>query len=188
MALATLHLAAIPVFAGLLAGSGAVATFIAAPSSPAVVSAAASPVLANPAQQAVLPCTAQTWPYIDPKCISSANDQRRTVRLVAAPRSDEAGEANASAPVSSTTSAAAARAADPSLATSDTVLRQPQPQASKDIQPEPQASKPRTKRGETRRQRDRRWAAQSYQVPSEFQGRAGRPVIVVRPLRLEAFR
>ena len=55
MALATLHLAAIPVFAGLLAGSGAVATYVAAPSSPVVVSAAASPVLANPAQQTGLP-------------------------------------------------------------------------------------------------------------------------------------
>jgi hypothetical protein len=187
MALATLHLAAIPVFAGLLAGSGAVATYVAAPSSPVAVSAAASPVLANPAQQTGLPCTAQAWPYIDPKCMPSANDQKRTVRLVSAPRSGEAGEASASAPVSSTASAADARAAEPSLTTSDTVLRQPQPQASKDIS-EPQASKSRTKRGETRRPRDRRWATQSYQVPTEFQGRADRQVIVVRPLRLEAFR
>ncbi len=182
MALATLQLAAIPVAAGLLAGSGAIATFISAPSN-ATVSAAASP-----ARQAGVSCSAQTWPYIDQKCMPSAADPKRTVRLVSAPRNGEASGANQNAPVSSTGSAAAARAAEPSLTTSDTVLRQPQPQASKDFQPEPQASKPRTKRGETRRQRDRRWTAQSYQVPSEFQGRGSRPVIVVRPLRLEAFR
>jgi hypothetical protein len=181
MALATLHLAAIPVFAGLLAGSGAVATFIAAPSNVAVSTPA------NPARPAELPCTAQTWPYIDQKCMPSASDQKRTVRLVAAPRNGAASEANQNAPVSSTGSAAAARAAEPSLTTSDTVLRQPQ-LATKDIAPEPQASKPRTKRGETRRQRDRRWAAQPYQVPSEIRGRGAAPVIVVRPLRLEAFR
>jgi hypothetical protein len=182
MALATLQLAAIPVVAGLLAGSGAIATFVSAPSN-ATVSAPA-----NPARQAERPCAAQTWPYIDQKCMPSAADQKRTVRLVSAPRSGEAGAANRNAPVSSTGSAATARAAEPSLTTSDTVLRQPQPEASKSAQPQPQASKPRTRRGETRRQRDRRWAAQSYQVPSEFQGRGGRPVIVVRPLRLEAFR
>src|SRR5436190_17812810 len=155
MALATLQLAAIPVVAGLLAGSGAIATFMSAPSN-ATVSAPA-----NPARQAVRSCTAQTWPYIDRTCMPSAADPKRTVRLVAAPRNGETSEASENAPVSSTGSAAAARAAEPSLTTSDTVLRQPQPQASKDIQPEPQASKPRTKRGETRRQRDRRWAAQS---------------------------
>jgi hypothetical protein len=179
MALATLHLAAIPVVAGLLAGSGAVATFISAPSNATVVAPVQKPD--------GLSCAAQTWPYIDQKCIPAATDQKRTVRLVAPPRNGEAGEANASAPVSSTSSAAAARAAEPGLTTSDTVLRQPQQQASKDIS-EPQAAKPRTKRGETRRQRDRRWATQSYQVPSELQGRGGRPVVVVRPLRLEAFR
>jgi hypothetical protein len=181
MALATLQLAAIPVAAGLLAGSGAIATFISAPSNASVS------VAASPARQTGVPCSAQAWPYIDQKCMSSAAP-KRTVRLVSAPRNGEASEASENAPVSSTGSAAAARAAEPSLTTSDTVLRQPQRQASKDLQPEPQASKPRTKRGETRSQRDRRWTAQSYQVPSEFQGRGGRPVIVVRPLRLEAFR
>jgi hypothetical protein len=181
MALAALQLAAIPVAAGLLAGSGAIATFISAPPNASVSTAA------GPARQTGVPCSAQTWPYIDQKCMPSGTDPKRSVRLVSAPR-NEASEANQNPPVSSTGSAAAARAAEPSLTTSDTVLRQPQPQANRDIQPEPQASKPRTKRGETRRQRDRRWAAQSYQVPSEFQGRGGRPVIVVRPLRLEAFR
>jgi hypothetical protein len=182
MALATLQLAAIPVAAGLLAGSGAIATFISAPSNASVS------VAASPARQTGVPCSAQTWPYIDQKCISLAADPKRTVRLVSAPRNGEASAASENAPVSSTGSAAAARAAEPSLTTSDTVLRQPQPQASKGLQPEPQASKPRAKRGETRRQRDRRWAAQSYQVPSEFQDRGRRAVIVVRPLRLEAFR
>jgi hypothetical protein len=183
MALAALQLAAIPVAAGLLAGSGAIATFVSAPSNASVS------VAATPARQAGVPCSAQTWPYIDQKCMPSAVDRKRTVRLVSAPRNGEASEASENAAVSSTGSAAAARAAEPSLTTSDTVLRQPQPQASRGPQPEPQASKPRTKRGETtRRQRDRRWAAQSYQVPSEFQDRGGRAVIVVRPLRLEAFR
>jgi hypothetical protein len=182
MALATLQLAAIPVVAGLLAGSGAIATFVSAPSSASVN------IAASPARQTGVPCSAQTWPYIDQKCMPSAADPKRTVRLVAAPRNGEASEARENATISSAGSAAAARAAEPSLTTSDTVLRQPQPQVSKDLQPEPQASKPRIKRGETRRQRDRRWTAQSYQVPSEFQDRGGRPVIVVRPLRVEAFR
>jgi len=187
MALATLHLAAIPVVAGLLAGSGALAAFIAAPSSPAAMVGVAPSDLTTisaPAPQAGLPCTAQAWPYIDQNCMTSANNAKRTVRLVMAPRTGEAIETS-TATVSSTTSAATARAAEPSLTTSDTVLRQPQQLAAKD--PEPQVSKPRAKRrGDTRRQRDRRWAVQSYQVPSESQGR--RPVIVVRPLRLETFR
>jgi hypothetical protein len=179
MALATLQLAAIPVVAGLLAGSGAIAAFIAAPNG-AVSAPAPSPVPQN------LPCAAQTWPYIDQSCIPSASGQKRTVRLVNAPRGGEAGEAAARAPVSSTGSAAAARAAEPSLTTSDTVLRAPQQVAPRNA--ERQAAKPRTRRSDTRRQRDRRWAAQSYQVPSELQGRGATPVIVVRPLRLEAFR
>jgi hypothetical protein len=177
MALATLHLAAIPVVAGLLAGSGAVATFIAAPSSSAVSAPA------SPAPQAHVPCAAQAWPYIDQKCLPAATNQR-AVRLVNAPRTGEPIERTADAPVSSTTSAATARAAEPSLTTSDTVLRAPQQLATPDVAP--QAAKPRIKRSETRQQRERRPATRSYQVPSES-GRSG-AMIVVRPLRLEAFR
>jgi hypothetical protein len=179
MALATLHLAAIPVAAGLLAGSGAIAAFMAAPSNatspaPAAISAPAS-------VPAPSPCATQTWPYLDQTCMTAASRDKRTVRLVVAPRSGEASEANS---VSSTTSAASARAAEPGLTTSDTVLRQPQQLATRDL--EPQATKPRTRRGETRRQRDRRSVSRSYQVPSEF-GR-GAAHVVVRPLRLESFR
>ena len=45
---------------------------------------------------------------------------------------------------------------------------------------------PREKRRDTRR-RDRRVATQTYQVPGEY-GQYARPVIVVRPLRLDSFR
>lgn len=179
MALATLHIAAIPVVAGLLAGTGAVTAYVASPTqtAPQAIATAAAPV----ATQASRPCAEQTWPYIDQKCIASAGT--RTVRLISAPRGSEA----AGDTISSSASAAAARAAEPGLVTGDTVLRQPQPLAAPAIEPDAQVAKPRAKR-ETRRQRDRRWDAQSYQVPSEFQGRGGRAVIVVRPLRLEAFR
>jgi hypothetical protein len=180
MALATLHIAAIPVAAGLLAGTGAVTAYVASPAqtAPQAIATAAAPVATQSR-----PCAEQTWPYIDQKCIASAGP--RTVRLISAPRGGEA-TGDASAPVTSGASAAAARAAEPGLVTGDTVLRQPQPLATPEIEPNAQVAKPRAKR-ETRRQRDRRWDAQSYQVPSEF-GRGGRPVIVVRPLRLEAFR
>jgi len=156
--LATVHFAAIPVVAGLLAGSGAVAAYVSAPSNlPATA-------IRTPAPSAELACAAQTWPYIDPACTPSATiDPKRTVRLVMPTRSSEASETNSNPPVSSTTSAATARAAEPGLTTSDTVLRQPQQVATVQIEPGPQAARPRAKRGETRRQRDRRRAAQSYQ-------------------------
>ena len=105
MALATLHLAAIPVVAGLLAGSGAVARLRGVAG--ADRASRSSPLPLRPiASQAGLPCAAQAWPYIDQKCMPSASDQKRTVRLVSAPRGGEAGEADASAPVSSGASAA----------------------------------------------------------------------------------
>jgi hypothetical protein len=108
------------------------------------------------------------------------------VRLVTAPRTGEAVDAHAKAAVSSTESAAAARAAEPGLTTGDTVLRAPQQLATQPT--EPPAAKPRTQRRETRRQRgERRWTGRTYQVTSES-GRRTTPIIVVRPLRLEAYR
>jgi hypothetical protein len=184
MALATLHLAAIPVAAGLLVGSGAIATFMTGQSNPMVVSTAIS-APASATVPSAPPCVAQTWPYLDQTCMATARSDKRAVRLVAAPRSGEASDSNSGA-VSSTASAASARAAEPSLTTSDTVLRQPQQLATKTI--EPQAAKART-RGETRRQRsERRWSGQTYRVTSEFDGRRTAPVTVMRPLRLESFR
>jgi hypothetical protein len=178
-------MAAIPVVAGLLVGAAAGASFMVGSSSadtreiskPAIASAAPAelaPPLAPPAAPASpsrveQPCDAQTWPYIEAKCMSSA-DQKRKVRVVAVPRANET-------PTEAQLSSDAARAANPGLVSGNTVLYQPQK-----VAPE---AKPRGKR-ETRRQRERR-VMQAYEVPSEF-GRGGRAVIVVRPLPLEAFR
>ena len=86
------------------------------------------------------------------------------MRFVNAPRPGEATDAKAEAP----------------LTTRDTVLRQPQ-----NIEAVPEAKPaPRAKRSDTRRKRDRRFTTQAYQVPNEY-GQYGRPVIVVRPLRLD---
>ena len=168
MALATLHLAAIPVFAGLLAGTGAVATFVTGadrPAAPVAITATS----AEPER----PCVAQTWPYIDQKCMASAANPDKPVRLVVAPRANE--------PVENSEQSATAPAAAPTgLMTRDTVLRAPEYLEPKQGAPEARA------RSEQRRAKprksERRWAAQSYSVPG------AKPVIVVRPLRLDAFR
>jgi len=71
----------------------------------------------------------------------------------------------------------------PGMTSSDTVLRSPEI-----VVPPPKLSK-REKRTEQRRdRRDRRWAAQSYSVPGEGYDRQSRAVMVVRPLRIEAYR
>jgi|GEM_PF-2795353 len=191
MALASLHLAAIPVLAGLVAGTGAVtASFMTGPAPTAATATAVSPQAASavPAQ-AGRPCATQTWPYIDQKCISGSADLKRNVRLVAAPRTGD--QVSDETPSTAAASVAAATTAEPGLITGDTVLRQPQRVATRDIAPDPQLTpKPRTKSADTRRQRtNRRFATQSYQVPAEYSGaRDTRPVIVVRPLRLDFFR
>jgi len=88
--------------------------------------------------------------------------------------------AEISAPVMSAPAATAAE----QLVTRDTVGRSVAPVATQ-VMPVPQVSK----RAEKRRVREeRRVARQAYQVPSESGGRRDtRPVIVVRPLRLETF-
>jgi hypothetical protein len=170
-ALIPAKLAAIPVVAGLVVGTAAGASFVAGPSyepaakapqlvasTPAVTPAAAAPARATPAP-AALPCEVQTWPYLDAKCMAGTVQEKR-VRLVNAPRPDEATDAKAP------------------LTTRDTVLRQPQ---NIDAVPEAKPA-PRAKRSDTRRKRDR-FATQAYQVPNAY-GQS-RPVIVVRPLRLD---
>jgi hypothetical protein len=173
MALATLHLAAIPVLAGLVAGTGAVATYVASPTAPTIA------VVAAP------DCSAQTWPYVDRACVANASaPEDRTVRLVAAPRANGAFEARWSEvpeqPMSRPSAAAPA-----GLTTSDGVLRQPQhPEA---IPNAPAAAPPKAKRSDVKREKRARVTAQSYQVPAERSSET-RQVVVVRPLRLDLFR
>jgi hypothetical protein len=160
MALATLHVAAIPLLAGLAAGTGAVATYVAAPADTAA-----------PVAQ-VRPCEAQTWPYIDRACVSDAAEEARAVRVVTAPRSEDAFEA---------------RWADlPGMTSSDGVLRKPQ---NIEAIPDTPAPPPKVKRSEKKPQprRTERIARQVYRVPSANGGEP-REVLVTRPARLDFFR
>lgn len=173
MALATLQIAAIPVLAGLAAGTGAVATYVANPANPAAMTAAA------PARD----CSIQTWPYIDRACVAAVPQEERKVRLVTAPRPEEAFEARFASveqPMSRPSSAAPA-----GLTTSDGVLRQPQ---NVDAIPNAPAAAPaKAKRSEVKREKRTRATAQPYQVPAERSGET-RQVYVLRPLRLDLFR
>ena len=175
----TLNLIVIPVVASLLAGTGAVATYVGVSSSEPTAMAATGPadaVVLAPAPSAAAaskPCDAQTWPYIDTKCLSRA--KARPVRVVTAPRQDDATRATSEA-------ATAASAPDQptnrsGLTSRDTVLHQPDASApTKD-------ARARGKRADGRAQR----GARTYQVPSEARRGSG-AVIVVRPLRLDQFR
>jgi len=178
-ALIPAKLAAIPVVAGLAVGTAAGASFVASPaygpaakapqvaavSTLAVMPAAAVPATPAPASR---PCETQTWPYLDSKCMAGPAQKR--IRLVTAPRAGEVANAAPNAP--------------DGLITSDTVLRAPQNIDA--IPPAETKPTPREKRRDTRR-RDRRVVTQTYQVPGEY-GQYARPVIVVRPLRLDSFR
>src|SRR3954452_20662792 len=95
---------ALPVVAGLAAGTGALAAYGTSPAPPApakeadaIVAAlpaaipAAAPTVAieqpAPAKAKKLSCEQQTWPYIDNRCIARKGDAPvRNVRLVMAPR------------------------------------------------------------------------------------------------------
>jgi len=173
-------LAAIPVVAGLVVGTAAGASFVTGPSydaaakapqlavsAPAVTPALATPATAAPAP--VAPCETQTWPYLDSKCMAGPAQEKR-VRLVSTPRPGEVANTATQAPNG--------------MVTSDTVLRAPQNIDA--IPPAETKPAPREKRRDTRK-RDRRVATQTYQVPGEY-GQYARPVIVVRPLRLDSFR
>jgi hypothetical protein len=174
MALTALNLAALPVAAGLMAGTGAMATYFVGPTAPVEVAA--------PKPKS---CEAQTWPYIDNRCVAASTRQTRKVRLVMAPRDSvsDVTVPEASTPVAPKMDAPGAAAAE-KLVTRDTVGRSVEPAAAQAM-PEPVS-----RRAEKRRVRDeRKLARQAYQVPSEATGRRDtRPVIVVRPLRLDIFR
>ena len=131
MALVTLNLAAlpvkfvaVPVLAGLAAGTGAFAAYVTGPApaarEPAEIVAAlpatsTAPVTSEqvtPAKPNKKPsCEQQTWPYIDNRCIvRKGSGPAHQVRLVMAPRKDDAVLSSAAAP---------------NLVTSDGVLRGP---------------------------------------------------------------
>jgi hypothetical protein len=182
----TMQLAAVPVLAGLVVGTGAAATFVSTSAAP--IPAEATTAATQPASR---PCEAQTWPYIDRACLGLASGAAarldRPVRIVAAPRtSDVSAPASgipAAVPASAPPVTTAAPGADVPLVSSDTVLRQPQNPAAESAAPAPQLKKKKPRR-ETRRKRQQ-WSAQSYQVPMELRGAETRPVIVVRPLRYD---
>jgi hypothetical protein len=183
MALTALNIAALPVIAGLMAGTGAMGAYVIGPTlTPASASAPVSAAVAAPQTK---PCEQQTWPYIENRCVATGVQQNRKVRLVMAPRE---GVSDVAVPEASTPDAAPrldapAPAVSEKLVTRDTVGRS--------VETAPPAAMPRnSKRVEKHRLREeRKLARQAYQVPSEANGRRDtRPVIVVRPLRLEAFR
>jgi hypothetical protein len=180
---------ALPIVAGLAAGTGALAAYVtngSAPSArePAAIVAALPATTTAPAPVVVtteqitpakpgkkLSCEEQTWPYIDNRCIARKGDKgsepARSVRFVMAPR-DEGGIASGNGR---------------KLVTSDGVLRGP------GVAPEAEApkAKPMTavkkaKRAERRQGRDETRSV--YSVPS---GDSTKPVIVVRPLRVNDY-
>lgn len=190
MALATLHIAAIPVLAGLVAGTGAVAAFVSGgqPVKSAVVSTEPPETAKQPAKS----CDAQTWPYIEQRCLAGrATTDKPPVRLVSAPASAPAQQANAT-PAPSNAAPAAAAPASGNLVTRDTVLRAPHftntiAAVPDTVVPEKRVTRKQARREARQQRAERRLSAQAYQVPSETRY-GDRPVIVVRPLRLDAFR
>jgi hypothetical protein len=168
MALATLHLAAIPFLASLAAGTGVVATYVAVPATPAIEAAAAPD------------CSAQAWPYADRTCVADAGlATGRKVRVVTAPRPGEAFAVRwAEVP-------APPVAAPAGFTTSDGVLRAPQnPEAI----PDAPVTTPKAKRHEVKREKRTheasRVATQPYQAPAERSDET-REVTVIRPLRYD---
>ena len=185
MPLATLHAAAIPVLAGLVAGTGAVA-FMSGGAQPPVQTAAISTQTPDTGKS----CETQTWPYIEQRCLAGkASGENRPVRLVTAP--NEPIQKATAAPASTNALKPAPNSGN--LVSRDTVLRAPNYYNSIPAVPDNLASEQRSTRKQIRREArkqrtERRWAAQSYQVPGEFDRGSARPIVVVRPLRLDAFR
>jgi hypothetical protein len=180
---------AFPIVVGLAAGTGALAAYVTTGSAPAAkepaaivaalpaISTAPAPVVVTteqitPAKAKKPSCEEQTWPYIDNRCIARKGDKgiepARSVRFVMAPR-DEGGIASGNGP---------------KLITSDGVLRGP------GVAPEAEApkAKPVTPTVKKAKRADRRQARDEtrsvYSVPS---GDSTKPVIVVRPLRIEQY-
>lgn len=191
MALATMNLAAlplkfvaIPVLVGLAAGTGAFAAYVTGPA-PAISSSLETTVAALPAASAApVPvatdqtparpskkpsCEQQTWPYIENRCIvRKGSEPGHQVRLVMAPRKGDAGLSSSAAP---------------NLITSDGVLRGPGVAPEADApptvkKPPRHSAMQRSARNEIRR------TYSAYAVPSAG---STKPVIVVRPLRVNAY-
>jgi hypothetical protein len=179
MALTALNLA-LPAIASLMAGTGAMTAYVAGPTTaPAAISA---PEVAAPKPKS---CEAQTWPYIDNRCVATNAQQNREVRFVMAPRGGvyAALEDLTQTPATTPKMDAPAPAAPGQLVTRDTVARS--------VETAPPVAMPQvSRRAEKRRVgEERKLVRQAYQVPSETKGRRDqRPVIVVRPLRLDIFR
>lgn len=198
MARTTLNLAAIPVkfvavplIAGLLAGTGAVAAYVGGPASAprntaqivAALPATAAPVTSEPvvSDQAApskpnkkKSCEEQTWPYIENRCIvRKGREPARSVRLVMASREGDAGLSSSTAPI---------------LVTSDGVLRGPgvAPEADHPAAGQAKSIKKAVKRSELRR-RGRNEFRRVYSVYSVPSAGSRKPVIVVQPLRLNAY-
>ena len=190
MALTTLNFAAIPVklampaLAGLVAGTGAVAAYVSGPASAAkepvqVVAAlpaatSSAPVASEqiaPLKPAKKPsCQEQTWPYIDNRCIArQGNEAARHVRVVMAPRASDADLPGSG----------------PKLVTSDGVLRGPGVAPEADV-PKPAAKKP-VRSSESRRARNSDEFRRTYSVYSVPSADSTKPVIVVRPLRVNQY-
>ena len=187
MALATLHIAAIPILAGLVAGTGAVATYVSAGEPAKPVQTAA---VSTEAPVVTKSCDAQTWPYIEQRCLAGNTNAAKPVRLVSAPTNESVQQTNTT-PAPSVSAAPAPDAGK--LVSRDTVLRAPNYTNSIPAVPDNLASGERVTRKQMRREarkqrNERRFSAQSYQVPAEFDRRSARPIVVVRPLRLDTFR
>jgi hypothetical protein len=187
-----LKLVAFPVVAGLAAGTGALAAYVTAPAPPAPVKEPAAVVAALPASpvsvapaaatEQITPaksikkpsCEAQTWPYIDNRCIArKGGEAPRNVRLVMAPRDDDGSVASGNGP---------------KLITSDGVLRgpgvAPEADSPKAKAPAP-AVKKAARRADNRRHKDEfRRVYSVYSVPSAG---SAKPVIVVRPMNIEQY-
>jgi hypothetical protein len=186
-----LKLVAFPVVAGFAAGTGALAAYVTTPA-PAPVKEPAAVIAALPtaAPAAALPgasteqitpaksikkpsCEAQTWPYIDNRCIArKGGETPRNVRLVVAPRDEDGGVASGKGP---------------KLITSDGVLRGPgvAPEADGPKIKAP-AAKKAARRADSRRPHNDefRRVYSVYSVPSAG---SAKPVIVVRPMNIEQY-
>ncbi len=187
MALTALNLAALPLIAGLMAGTGAMGAYVIGPTFTPASASVSAPVATGVSAPQTKPCEQQTWPYIENRCVATGVQQNRKVRFVTAPREgvSDVAAPDASAPAAAPKLDAPAPAVSEKLVTRDTVGRSVET-APPAAMPAPQVSR----RVEKRRLREeRKLARQAYQVPSEANGRRDtRPVIVVRPPRLEAFR
>src|SRR5437868_39357 len=109
---APLNLIAIPLVAGLAAGGGTLANYVGGPTT--------API--EIAKSGDRPCDAQTWPYLEAKCL--AQPSKRPVRVVTAPRTEmtDAPEDASAAAIQARAAAAPDRATLPPELTSGTAV------------------------------------------------------------------